>query len=627
MTFMRPAWAPDGRSVLIPVGRREAPSPADPDRPAVRVHGSGEEKAAVPKSQPAPGAEWFGIAADLVAVPVDGGRPRTVVPATADPAPAIAHYSPSGRYIAYVTGILRGDGPTADLRRHLAVVRASDGRAVVTLRDIRIDGNSDPTEPMGLTYAWHPSTDRLILMRDRRLVQIKLDDPKPAPEPLGESLGQLHDELLALTRDGSAALVGVSAADSDSLHPALAAVGVIPLDGGPARRLPLPPELALRAFVAASPNIAWQPRPDAATLTGIDRRTGQTVVDRLDLLTGKMPRLRGGHARIRFHAASADHTLLVGSFEDYRTPPNLYPFDAEAAKSPRLTELEPRLDGVRLGPTHSFETTIPLHDGKRRSVRSAVLLPPGWREGERLPTVVSFYGGADMSQRASRFGGQNVGALPAAVFTTRGYAVLFVDAPLGPDGQPGQPIEELRDAVLPQVYRAAELGYADLNRVAVVGHSYGGYGTAALVSATNLFRAAVATDGVYDLAGTYAWMGTGGGDFNIWWSEKGQGRMGRPLWDDARRYVENSPYFRADRIHTPLLLIHGGADRTCPVQDAEKMFNALRRLGRTAQLAVYEGEGHVPFTWELKNATDATRRMLDFLARHMPTGKSHGRAP
>jgi dipeptidyl aminopeptidase/acylaminoacyl peptidase len=64
-----------------------------------------------------------------------------------------------------------------------------------------------------------------------------------------------------------------------------------------------------------------------------------------------------------------------------------------------------------------------------------------------------------------------------------------------------------------------------------------------------------------------------------------------------------------------------GADRTCPVQDAEKLFNALRRLGRTAQLAVYEGEGHVLFTWEQKNAIDATRRMLDFLERHLRAGE------
>jgi dipeptidyl aminopeptidase/acylaminoacyl peptidase len=47
------------------------------------------------------------------------------------------------------------------------------------------------------------------------------------------------------------------------------------------------------------------------------------------------------------------------------------------------------------------------------------------------------------------------------------------------------------------------------------------------------------------------------------------------------------------------------------------MFGALRRLDRTAQLAVYEGEGHVIFEWDLANAIDAVNRMLDFLDRHL----------
>jgi dipeptidyl aminopeptidase/acylaminoacyl peptidase len=65
------------------------------------------------------------------------------------------------------------------------------------------------------------------------------------------------------------------------------------------------------------------------------------------------------------------------------------------------------------------------------------------------------------------------------------------------------------------------------------------------------------------------------------------------------------------------LLIHGRDDDVCPSQEAEKLFNAMRRLGRTAQLAVYEGEGHVLAEWSSANALDATRRILAFLDRHL----------
>jgi dipeptidyl aminopeptidase/acylaminoacyl peptidase len=212
------------------------------------------------------------------------------------------------------------------------------------------------------------------------------------------------------------------------------------------------------------------------------------------------------------------------------------------------------------------------------------------------------------------------------VFTTRGIAVLLPDAPLGPEGQPGQPVEELRDVILPQVYRAADLGYIDIERVALAGQSYGGYCAAALVSATNLFRAGVAVAGIYDLASHYGMLRPGD-NFPIEVAEKGQLRMGQPPWTDLRRYLDNSPYYRADRIRTPLLIIHGRHDHGPSVTGAEKLFSALRRLGRTAQLVVYEDQGHAIWEWEPKLAVDATERVLDFLRRHlgMRADPSNGR--
>jgi dipeptidyl aminopeptidase/acylaminoacyl peptidase len=190
--------------------------------------------------------------------------------------------------------------------------------------------------------------------------------------------------------------------------------------------------------------------------------------------------------------------------------------------------------------------------------------------------------------------------------------------PLSPQGEiGGNPLEEMTDAILAQVYQAAAKGYVDLDRVAITGQSYGGYGTAAVISHTNLFRAAMALDGVYDLASGFAKMDAGGGSFSFVWSETGQGRMGTHPWANLQRYLTNSPYFRADRIHTPLLLIHGAIDKTCPVEQAEQMYNALKRLDRTAELAVYAGEGHVPGDWSLVNAVDATDRMLTWLERYM----------
>jgi dipeptidyl aminopeptidase/acylaminoacyl peptidase len=81
-----------------------------------------------------------------------------------------------------------------------------------------------------------------------------------------------------------------------------------------------------------------------------------------------------------------------------------------------------------------------------------------------------------------------------------------------------------------------------------MGQSCGGYSTIAMTTQTNLFRAAMALDGVYDLAGGYARMYPDGGAVNFLWSESGQGRMGTHPWGDLRRYRANSPYYLADRF-------------------------------------------------------------------------------
>ena len=168
-------------------------------------------------------------------------------------------------------------------------------------------------------------------------------------------------------------------------------------------------------------------------------------------------------------------------------------------------------------------------------------------------------------------------------------------------------------AVVAQIDHAAELGYTDIRRVAIMGQSYGGYGTAAVITQTNLFRAAMALDGIYDLPGNYSQNGRN----DIQWSERGQGRMGTHPWANLERYIANSPYYQADKIHTPLLLIHGEKDSACPVIEARKMFNALDRLDREAELAIYAGEDHALISWSVANAVDASERMLAFLSRHL----------
>jgi fermentation-respiration switch protein FrsA (DUF1100 family) len=92
---------------------------------------------------------------------------------------------------------------------------------------------------------------------------------------------------------------------------------------------------------------------------------------------------------------------------------------------------------------------------------------------------------------------------------------------------------------------------------------------------TNLCRAAVPISGIYDLLGTYGHIDIQSENFQVAWSESGQARMGRIPGRTRGRYLENSPYHNADRINTPVLIVHGTKDDA--YFDAGKFLRALRR--------------------------------------------------
>ena len=190
--------------------------------------------------------------------------------------------------------------------------------------------------------------------------------------------------------------------------------------------------------------------------------------------------------------------------------------------------------------------------------------------------------------------------LNSQLLAARGYAVLIPSMPLGPADEPSEPSQALADGVLPAIDALVEAGIADPDRLALMGHSFGGYATYGLITQTQRFRAAVALAGLADLVSLH-------GQFDarhrydayghehcapMFLTESKPLRMDVPPWRDAERYVRNSPLFAADRVQTPLLIIQGDMDYV-PLQQGEQFFNALYREGKRARFVRYWGEGHI----------------------------------
>lgn len=621
----KPVWDPAGREIFVPIVPSTAASPSKPsqaasnqdDGPTVSVYQTESGAASAkgtdgPTGLPDQALLDFLVRennATLGAVDVVTGKSRILVDAEAEPRPSSLKLSPDGRWMSYLSVFrIKGTGQTETFY-DLALVPSKGGGRIVVESDLEATDRDYYDEP----YLWSRDSKYLVFTKGKRLWVSEISAGGASkPHQLAASLGEINEFPFLLSADGHAALIGLKPQEEQGYYvPKSTRLALVPLDGSAPQTFDVSGQP-----ITSDSGTLWQPNANKFDLISEDSSTGERAIEEVDVRTGKAGVKWRGRARVSPAGTASNGNLLV-RFEDGVTPPDYFRFGENFSGPIRLTDIEPQLAHTVIGPMESFEVTVPVFDGNLRNVRTSIFLPPKYKKGERLPAIVYFYAGSQFSEYAQDFGGGAPNSIPVQLFATRGYAVLFVDVPLGPQGTGGNPLQEMTDAVLPQVYRASELGYIDIDQVAIMGQSYGGYSTVGIASQTNLFRAAMALDGMYDLPGLYARMYPDGGAVNFLWSESGQGRMGTHPWADLKRYLANSPYYLADKIHTPVLLIHGADDDACPVDDAKKMFNALKRLNRTAELAVYAGEGHVPGEWSLVNAVDATERMLAFLKLHV----------
>ena len=295
------------------------------------------------------------------------------------------------------------------------------------------------------------------------------------------------------------------------------------------------------------------------------------------------------------------------SIEDVSHPPDVWVADANFQNRRRLIGLNPRVESEPLGTSQLVTWQTP--SGK--DLRGALLLPPDYVEGKRYPLITQVYGGSLLSYRFNDFGTDRYGG--NFLLTQQDYVVFLPDTPM----ETNAPVRELTEMVLAGIDAVIDMGIADAKRLGVMGHSYGGYCVNALITQTSRFSAAVSSAPIGNLMSFYGHLTEEGDSQWMHWAEQGQGRMGGSLWEFRDRYIENSPIFFLDKIETPLLLVVGALDGVPAVPQAGEMFSGLRRLGKKAVLARYEGEGHSQVTtWRYPNVVDYWQRVLSWFDAH-----------
>ncbi|WP_304143225.1 S9 family peptidase [Mesoflavibacter zeaxanthinifaciens] len=221
-------------------------------------------------------------------------------------------------------------------------------------------------------------------------------------------------------------------------------------------------------------------------------------------------------------------------------------------------------------------------------LEGTLYLPLDYKEGEKYPMILWAYPREykDKASASQSTANPNEFVYPywgsPIYWVTKGYVVLDDAAfPIVGEGN-----KEPNDTFITQLVANAKaaidavdnLGYIDPNKVAVGGHSYGAFMTANLLSHSNLFAAGIARSGAYNRTLT---------PFGFQSEE-------RSYWEAPEIYNTMSPFMNADKMKTPLLLIHGVADNnsgTYPLQ-SERYFNALKGLGAPVRLVMLPKESH-----------------------------------
>ncbi len=278
-----------------------------------------------------------------------------------------------------------------------------------------------------------------------------------------------------------------------------------------------------------------------------------------------------------------DGSRFLTLHESPTEPPNYFirTADGKATAFTSFPDRAPQLRGIQ-------KKLVKYKRADGVDLSFTLYLPPDYKEGTRLPTIVWAYPyeyndaatASQVSGSTQRF--TQISGISELFLVLAGYALLDNAAmPVIGDSP-----ETVNDTYVNQIVmdakaaidKAVELGVADPDRVGVGGHSYGAFMTANLLAHSDLFRAGCARSGAYNRTLT---------PFGFQ-SER------RTFWEARDTYLQMSPFLYADKIKAPLLMIHGEADNnsgTFPIQ-SERMYQAIRGNGGTVRLVLLPFESH-----------------------------------
>ena len=304
---------------------------------------------------------------------------------------------------------------------------------------------------------------------------------------------------------------------------------------------------------------------------------------RLDVKTNKIHAIDAKEDVVRgFSVASAGNTFYYFG-QSLNNADRLYSLEP-SGKSKLVWDISAeKLRGVKFTPAKDFIYRTP--DGV--DIDGWYYLPPNFDPTKKYPMIVYYYGGTlplsrelETTYDLAMFAAQGYVAYSLNPRGTVGYGQAFAGDHLNAWGT--KTSDDIIGAV--KAFVAAH-PFVDAKKIGCTGASYGGFMTQYLQTRTDLFAAAVSHAGISSISSYWA-----GGYWGLSYSSVAS--AGSFPWNNPELYTKHSPLFNADKIHTPLLLLHGTSDVNVPPSESTALYNALKILGRTVELVEVTGEDH-----------------------------------
>ncbi len=337
-----------------------------------------------------------------------------------------------------------------------------------------------------------------------------------------------------------------------------------------------------KGFAPSVSNVLTHPGSETVYFTATNRE--REDIYRLNLKNGAITPVKTEVEVVESASWAAGGNTLVYKGESTSTPDRIYVLDTKKNRSRQLeTPYSDKLEGIALGEVKTWN----FLNSRGDSIYGRIYLPPHFDAQKTYPLIVNYYGGTTpiLRDMESRY--------PHHAYASMGY-VVYVLQPSGSIGF-GQEFSARHvnawgdftaDDIIEgtkSVYRAHS--FIDSTKIGCIGASYGGFMTQYLQTRTDIFAAAISHAGISNI--TSYW---GEGYWGYSYSEAAS--AGSYPWNNPKLYTEHSPLFHADKIHTPLLFLHGTDDTNVPIGESIQMFNALKLLGRETAFITVAGQDH-----------------------------------